>query len=108
MENTNKDLDWLQEQLLAEEDPLDDEQLYALLKEDPEPAFDDPADYREPKDPHIYRNYSNAYGAEAPESQTNRQKERDDKTIIGLMITASALCLGILGVLVYWMEAFIR
>ncbi len=113
MEDTNKELERIEKELLAmeteppveEADPLADAELYALLKEDVEPAFDDPSDFRDTDEP--VRNFSNDYG-ESPEPEVDGKKKKDDKIIIGLMIGASALCLGILGILVYWMEAFIR
>jgi len=33
--------------------------------------------------------------------------QRDNKTIMSLMILASVLCLGIISVLIYWLEAFL-
>ncbi len=110
MEDTNKELERLERELLAEEtDPLEDAELMALLKEDTAPAFDDPTDFGHTDEP--VRNFSNDYGQEQvpeKEPEADTLKKKDDKVIIGLLITASALCLGILGVLVYWMEAFIR
>jgi len=35
-------------------------------------------------------------------------KERDDKWVIGLLITACFLCVGIIGVLIYWLENFLK
>ena len=48
------------------------------------------------------------YGeAEPAEDEDLETKKRDDKILVGLMITASVLCLGILGVLGYWLIAFL-
>lgn len=33
-------------------------------------------------------------------------KRRHDRLIMGLMIAVSVLCLGIIGVLIYWLERF--
>ena len=35
-------------------------------------------------------------------------QKREDKWVIALMIVASFLCIGIIGVLIYWMEAFLK
>ena len=43
----------------------------------------------------IYRNYANGYG-----------REMYDRTEMGLVITICLLCTGIIGVLLYWMEAY--
>ena len=108
MEDTNKELERLSRELLAQEpDPLDDEELQALLAQESAPAFEDPMQIHQPSQPYIYRNYSNGYGTKPVEPEDPR-KRRDDKAILGLMLTACVLCLGILGVLIYWMDAFIR
>ena len=110
MEDTQKELERLQEELLKEEpDILDDKVLEELLKE-PEPAFDDPDQIHEPQEPMTYRNFSNDYGRdseETPDAPAAEQK-KDDKVLIGLMITASVLCVGILGVLTYWLTVFLK
>ncbi len=106
MEDTNQELERLEKELLAVEDPLADEELFALLNDEPAPAFDAPEDIQEAQEP-AYRNYSNNYG-QTPGEASEVTASKDDKVVIGLLITASALCLGILGVLVYWMEHFIR
>ncbi len=106
MEDTNQELERLEKELLATEDPLADQELFDLLNEEPAPAFDGPEDIQEDREP-AYRNYSNNYGQESEEA-SQPVTSKDDKVVIGLLITASALCLGILGVLVYWMERFIR
>lgn len=40
--------------------------------------------------------------------QADPAQKREDKWQIALMITASVLSLGIIGVLVYWLEVFLR
>ncbi len=86
MDDTNKELERLQRELLAEEDPLDDEELYALLS-DNEPVQEE----------EIF---------EEPEAE--EEAPRQNKLVIGLMIAASALCCGIIGVLIYWLVNFVR
>ena len=68
-----------------------------------EPAFDDPQTIHEPEQPLIYRNFSNNYGEKSLEEQ---KKEKSDRIDLGLMIAASALALGIIGVLIYWLIAY--
>ena len=40
--------------------------------------------------------------------KTKNGKKQEDKVVIALMIVASFLCLGIIGVLIYWLEAFLQ
>ena len=54
----------------------------------------------------VYRNFSNDYGKDQQEEADVEQKKKD-KTVIGLMIAACALCLGIMGILLYWLLAFL-
>lgn len=108
MEDTQKELERLQKELLAEEpDILDDKVLEELLKE-PEPAFDDPDEIHDSQEPMAYRNYSNDYGRDAQEEAPAAEQKKEDKVLIGLMITASVLCVGILGVLTYWLAVFLK
>ena len=89
---------------------LDEEQAAAEAKaaeesvEDQELAFDDPQFIHEPDEPMIYRNFSNNYGEK---TQAEIKKEKKDRVDIGLMIAASALSLGIIGVLIYWLVAYL-
>ena len=85
-----------------------------ILWEEPKeviPAFEDPEEIHEPAEPMEYRNYSNDYGRDDEESamkkKTQKQKREDNWQII-LMAIASFLCLGIIGVLIYWMEVFLK
>ena len=36
------------------------------------------------------------------------EKKKEDKFVIVLMFLASGLCLGIIGVLIYWLEVFLK
>ena len=122
----NKELERIQEELLAEdevmkellaqEEPVEeeekdisldeffnDEELIELLRVEAEPAFEDPVKIREPKEPMVYQNFANDYGAKEREAAA-LIREKDQKTIMTLMILASALCLGIIGILGYWMS----
>lgn len=82
-----------------------DEELSSVPNIPQEPAFDDPQTIHEPDEPLVYRNFSNNYGEESPEEI---KKEKTDRIDIGLMITASALTLGIIGILIYWLVAYLQ
>ena len=117
----------LPEELFSEEipedpaDPLltqettvlpDDELLADILNffaDEESPAFEDPSVIHEPEEPMTYRNFSNGYGQEEEPAvdEAAEKKKRDDKINMGLMITASALCLGIVGVLIYWLVNYL-
>lgn len=120
MEDTQKELERLEKELLEEQPQedgvdviLDDELLWEIIAEGATPAFEDPETIHEPAEPMVYCNYSNDYGKDLQaepkdlEEETAAKKKRSDKLIIGLMIAASALCVGIMGILIYWWEAFL-
>lgn len=93
---------------------VDDAVLDALLAEVSGPAFDDPDALPETDETMVFRNFSNdfgkdltQYGEEEEEEKTPEEKKRDDKIVIGLEIAACALCLGIIGMLIYWLVAFL-
>ena len=71
------------------------------------PAFDDPQAINEPEEPIIYRNFSNGYGRDLPKKEEAPTLSKSDKIDIGLMLTACGLCLGIIGVLIYWLTAYL-
>lgn len=115
MKDTQEELDRLEQELLADEElseeniELDEDLLTEVMEEFSEPAFDAPEKIRIPAEGVVYSNFANDYGedlehlAATGETET---KKKNDKVIIGLMITASVLCLGIIGILVYWLNAF--
>ena len=79
-EDTRKALERFEKELLAQEE-------FQIIPEDWE---------QWPEDVEIvYRNYANHYG-----------KKEYDRTEIALVITICFLCMGIIGVLIYWMEAY--
>ena len=41
------------------------------------------------------------------EDEDDSDEERKDGLTVGLMITACALCVGIIGVMIYWLENFL-
>lgn len=83
-----------------------------------EPAFEDMDQLSvAQKNVETYHNYSNDYGQEscAAEEQEygevhmkeNIAERRQDRLMIALMIIASFLSLGIIAVLIYWIETFL-
>lgn len=140
MKDTQKELDRLEQELLAEElQPeeenvdLDEALLTEVLSEFSEPKFDgieefrdpqdkdpdefrDPEDgapdqFRDPEDVQAYSNYANDYDEAlqnlAQTGETEPQIKNNDKLIMGLMIVVCALCVGIIGFLIYWLNAFL-
>lgn len=96
-----------EEEAAPEEDPFFTEETMVLPT--PQiPAFDDPQMIHEPEEPMIFRNFSNGYGRDLPkEEEKAPTMSRSDKIDIGLMIGASGLCLGIIGILIYWLVAYL-
>lgn len=131
MEDTREELERLEQELLAEEQVdaneqlldelirevkaevdeddifLDDAILREVLPEDAAPAFEDPDKIHEPEEL-IYSNFANDYGKDMQdeEAEAQAQKAAEDRLHIILMITASVLSLGIIGILLYWLVAF--
>ena len=110
MENTNEELERIEQGLLEEEEQDLDKLLQEFLDE-PMPAFEDPDKTEIADEPVVYCNYSNDYGnepqeAEEEDPQAKRQK-KDEKIVMGLLITAACLSAGIIGVLVYWLVKYL-
>ncbi len=104
-DDTREELERIEKELLAEDAPTqvlpDTDEVDQMIKELlAEPAFDDPDRIHDPEEPLVYCNYSNDYGRDL-------KKKREDKILTGLMITASVLCLGIIGILIYWLNAYL-
>lgn len=57
--------------------------------------------------PEDLADYSETPAEELAFPQTDPGKKREDKWLIALMIIASALTIGIISVLIYWLEAFL-
>ena len=107
MEDTQKAFEELERE-------LEDGTLEKLL-EDNKPAFEDPEKPDAPIADVEYNNYLNNYGRdEMPKAKSRteqrknqiEEKRRKDQILMALMITASVLCLGIIGVMIYWLEHF--
>ncbi|MBE6975042.1 MAG: hypothetical protein E7436_06090 [Ruminococcaceae bacterium] len=99
MDDQQKELERLQKALLAEEDDRDPDTVTGRR---PKPAFDDPEEIRDPQR-RGYRNYANNYGRTDPPPKAEEKTGSNDKLVLGLMVAASALCLGIIAVLIYWL-----
>ena len=101
--------------ITGETEFVDDAMLDALLAEVNSPDFDDPNAMGISDETMVFHNFSNGYGEdldgygepEQDEEPDEETKVRDNKIVIGLMIAACALCLGILGLLVYWLVALL-
>lgn len=113
MRDTQEELQRLENELLSdemkenetpEEDLLDPEFLKGVFTE---PAFEDPDVIKDPEEPLVYRNFSNDYGNGAEPEAAPGDTKKADRIDMGLMITASCLCLGIIGVMIYWLTAFL-
>lgn len=95
----------LLEEILREEGFTEETLLEETLSK---PAFEDPDFIAEAEEPGMYRNFSNSYGQELPEEEKKKNPmSRSDKINVGLMIANSALCLGIIGWLIYWLVKFL-
>ncbi len=105
--DTQQELERLEKELLTSEELSED----ALISDDDLVAiFDDLADPVD--DNRVYAQTFSDYDEELDAFAENggelpQKRVFGDKLTIGLMLTASALCLGIIGVLIYWMEAFL-
>ena len=110
MDNTNEELQRIEQELLAEE-PQNIDKLMKEFLEEPTPAFEDPDNLEFSNEPVVYCNYSNDYGKdlqnEADEDAALRKKKKDDNTIVALLAIAACLALGIAGVLAYWLVKYL-
>ncbi len=101
MEDTRKELERIQNELFTEDATLDellnDKELNDLLWE---PRFDNLNMESDGDDffPVI---------SDEDDFRPEVRKNRDDRTVIALMATASVLCLGIIGVLAYWLAVLL-
>jgi len=111
--DTREELERLEKELLAdlpEAEQISEDDLLSELEL--EEIFAEHADPAEAPDDAAYSNYSSDYSDELQEFADNGGEEPKkhvfgDKLTIGLMLTVCALCVGIIAVLIYWMEAFL-
>ena len=117
MKDTQEELERLEQELLEEETQpeenvvSDEELLTEVIAEFSEPAIDEPETVQMPEEDEAYSNYANDYGQElqdlAETGVVEDGKKKNDKAIIGLMIAVCVLCAGIIGILLYWLNAFL-
>lgn len=73
------------------------------------PAFEDPDKPHFSDEPVVYCNYSNDYGNDGEEMKKKaKASAKEDKWQIALMGVACGLCVAIIGVMIYWLETFLR
>lgn len=119
-DDPKKELQWLQEQLLAQEE--EDVSTEDWLREDREPDFDEELDDilrmigEEERSEAPLRNYANNYGraprAEAEEGEAlyaeeavpPKKKKKREKGIRGLIFLAIVETLGILAIAAWWVK----
>ena len=89
------------------EDILNDSMVQDILSR---PSFEDAEQVRDAREPEIFCNFSNGYGRDLKQTEDAEpapKKSGGDRIDIGLMIASSALCLGIIGVMIYWCVRFL-
>ena len=133
-DDRDAELERLEKELLAESDPEDDlladlpvqllesdsifEEPNEILPEEemtipPEANAEQeevffPEEPEEVTSPCKFGNYEGKFMRKTNKKSTKSHQKREDKWLIGLMIAASFLCVGILGVMIYWMEVFFK
>jgi len=82
----------------------------ALLEEqEAGPAFEDPDTLETGPAPEVYSNYANDYGRELTRFAENggeEPQENADGSLVILMLIACILSLGIIGVMLYWLQSW--
>lgn len=104
--DTQAELDRLEREIWREDKDLSDILADDVLKdldeileqEAAEKAANQPAAPEHIEDEEDYDDY---------EDEEDYPDEKKDGLTIGLLITASALCVGIIGVMIYWLENFL-
>ena len=104
MDDQQKELERIQKALLADEDERnpDTDRQNTPTDRRSKPAFENPEEIRDPQH-QGYRNFANNYGRTDPPPKAEEKTGSNDKLVLGLMVAASALCLGIIAVLIYWL-----
>ena len=101
-------LTWTEDEELPADDIIDD-----ILAEEIELSVDDIINeaLKEAELPFVEDTYDgepmNNSKKKAPK-KTKADQKREDRWLIALMAVASFLCLGIIGILVYWLEVFLK
>lgn len=105
LEETAAPAEELPEESLA--DLLNDTMVQDILSQ---PGFEDAEQVRDAQEPEIFCNFSNGYGRDLKQTEEvdpESAKAKSDRIDIGLMIASSALCLGIIGAMIYWCVRFL-
>lgn len=110
MENdSKKELERLKRKLSAmnkeTNDLLVDIPIELLDSTSPEPETAEPPSPEEP-----ISDISADMDAEilAARGETTKMLRRENRWLVGLMLLASLLCVGIIGMLIYWLEVFLK
>ena len=100
----------------AEEESQEESAVEAILNDSlvrdilSQPSFEDAEQVRDAQEPEVFCNFSNGYGRDlkqTEEESPESAKAKSDRIDIGLMIASSALCLGIIGIMIYWCVRFL-
>lgn len=86
-----------------------EEELEAeALREEQEagPAFEDPDTLETGPAPEVYSNFANDYGRELQEFADNGGETQPQGGLIVLMLIATILSLGIIAVMLYWLQGW--
>ena len=101
MKDEAKDLlEEYEKELMAEE---------ALEELEAGPAFEDPDVMEVGPAPEVYSNFANDYGRELQEFAENggeTEEDRNDNILTVLMLIATILSLGIIAVMLYWLQGW--
>ena len=110
MENdSKKELERLKRKLSAmnkeTDDLLVDIPIELLDSTSPEPETAEPSSPEEP-----ISDISADMDAEilAARDETTKMLRRENRWLVGLMLLASLLCVGIIGLMIYWLEVFLK
>ena len=96
--DTREELKRLEMELLGEDPDLDDE----IVEEEPEDLIPDDFDQEED-----WEYDDEPQDTSDEESDFCKQKQRRDRVSLGLMIAICFFSLGIIGVLIYWLENYL-
>ncbi len=88
---------------LLDTTPATWEDAEEIQQEDPQPVTE-----VEPETEPENKVYTGKYMKKKPTKKQTASQKREDRFLTVLMAIASFLCLGIIGVLIYWLEAFLQ
>ena len=113
-EDTKEILEEIEQELLQEEvlEKIEQELLYEALLEDQktELDFENPDVLETGPEPEVYSNFANDYGREQTQSAENgaqQQSQANDSVTIILMLISCILGLGIICVMLFWLQAWL-